>query len=56
MWRGYGGHLRAHTQICAKIWFSILPGIFDGDQFTRERVVGAQDAKLQSDEELRKLI
>ena len=55
MWRRYGGHPTACTQICAKIWFWILPDIFDGDQLTRERVVGAQDAKLQSDEELRRL-
>ena len=31
------------------------PIFFDGDQLTRERVVGAQDAKLQSDEELCRL-
>ena len=28
---------------------------FDGDQVTRERVTGAQDAKLQSDEEKHRL-
>ena len=31
------------------------PVFFDGDQVTRERASGAQDAKLQSDEEARKL-
>ena len=31
------------------------PLFFDGDQLTRERACGAQDAKLQSDEEGRKL-
>ena len=31
------------------------PVFFDGDQLTRERAGGAQDAKLQSDEEARKL-
>ncbi len=31
------------------------PVFFDGDQLTRERAGGAQDAKLQSDKEDRKL-
>lgn len=31
------------------------PVFFYGDQLTRERASGAQDAKLQSDEESRKL-
>ena len=31
------------------------PVFFDGDQVTRERITGAQDAKLQPDEELRRL-
>ena len=32
------------------------PIFFDGDEMTRERASGAQDAKLQSDEEGKKLI
>lgn len=31
------------------------PIFFDGDQVMRERASGAQDAKLQADEEVRKL-
>jgi len=31
------------------------PIFFDGDQLTRERASGAQDAKLQSDEDAHKL-
>ena len=32
------------------------PLFFEGDQVTRERASGAQDAKLQSDEEGKKLL